>query len=150
MKENNIEKEKLDIEIIEPIEHEREYKSRVIYTNFKSSGSPLGLFGTILFPLLLLLVSFLLVPALFIWIWAKVGLLKALLFGLSYFASMVIWNWLTASIISLSSRLILILRGKTILYISIATIAVSLIVNILLPWAIAGLFLGWFGWKINI
>jgi hypothetical protein len=63
---------------------------------------------------------------------------------------MVIWNWLTAAIISTSGRLILILSGRAILYISIATIAISLIVNILLPWVIAGLFLGWFGWKINI
>lgn len=145
-----MERERLDIEILEPTEQDREYKSRIRYTNFKSGSSPFGLFGTILSPLLLLLISILLVPALFVWIWAKIGFLNALLFGLGYFSLMVIWNWLTAFIISLSGRLILIVSGRTLLYMGIAIISLSILVNILLPWVIAGLFLGWFGWKINI
>lgn len=150
MEENK--KEVVEIDIIEP-EEDNDFKrsgaytfngggQRVEYVNIKSTNNPfLILFGTIIFPLLLLLMTVFIVPALAIWIWAKAGFLTAVLFVLSYIGSAVIWNTIMGIIISTSQRMKLNLH--ILIRVSISLLIFSILVNVAMPWVVAGFFLGW-------
>ena len=145
----NEKKEDLDIEIIEPSEEHnnhssqfREEKMQTEHLKIKYSNNFNPVIGTILLPFLLLFLTVFIVPALGIWIWAKVGFLKAFLFGMSYFVSVILWNWLIGTLIAFTGGRILGIT--TTIYLTIILIGLSVVVNILLPWVLAGLYLGWF------
>lgn len=150
MEENK--KETVEIDIIEPKEDDDFSRNsaytfnggggRVEYTNIKSTKNPfLILFGTIIFPILLLLMTIFVVPALAIWIWAKIGFIKAALFVIVYIGSAVLWNMVMGTVISLSQRL----RSNLhlLVRISITLLIFSILVNVAMPWIVAGFFLGW-------
>lgn len=144
----NEKKESLEIEIIEPSsEHNdhgsqfREEKSKTEHLKIKYSSNFNPVIGTILLPFLLLFLTIFIVPALGIWIWAKVGFLKAFLFGISYIVCVVLWNWVIGMLIAFTGGRML--GVKATIYITITLIVLSVIVNIFLPWVLAGLYLGW-------
>jgi uncharacterized membrane protein len=100
----------------------------------------------------LLLLNWVIAPGLGIWIWVKNGFLSSVLFVIIWLIADKIWDWLTGLLIAGVGRIKASEHEALQMGISgqvPGRMALMMIVDLLgtfvLPWIVAGLFLGWFG-----
>ncbi len=99
----------------------------------------------------ILLINWLIIPALGILIWVKKGVISAVLFVIIWLIVDKIWDWLTGLLISGVGRIGASEREGWEMEMSgevpgrmVFTMIIDLLGTFLLPWFIAALFLGWF------
>lgn len=100
----------------------------------------------------ILLINWIIAPALGIWILIDSGFLRAASFVIVWLISDKVWDWLTGLMISRAGRIGANERDLSQTKISDEVpqrMAFMMIVDLLgtfmLPWIVAGFFLGWFG-----
>ncbi len=100
----------------------------------------------------ILVVNWVIAPALGIWIWVKGGFFSAVLFVIIWLIADKIWDWLTGLLIAGAGRIKASEHEAFQMEISgevPGRMAFMMIVDLLgtfiLPWVVAGFFLGWFG-----
>ncbi|MEW5994058.1 MAG: hypothetical protein AB1744_06645 [Candidatus Zixiibacteriota bacterium] len=100
----------------------------------------------------ILLINWVIVPALGIWIWVKSGLFSAVLFVIIWLIADKVWDWLTGLLIAGAGRIKASEHEAFQMEISgevPGRMAFMMIVDLLgtfiLPWVVAGFFLGGFG-----
>jgi predicted Na+-dependent transporter len=102
----------------------------------------------------ILLIQWVIVPALGIWIWVKSSFLSALLFVIIWLIVDKVWDWLTGLLIAGAGR---IEEGKVSEREALERVTsgdvpgrmafmmiVDLLGTFLTPWVVGGFFLGWF------
>jgi len=100
----------------------------------------------------ILLINWLIAPALGIWLWVKIGFFSAVLFVIIWLIADKVWDWLTGLLIVGAGRIKaseheafqMEISGKVPGRMAFMMI-VDLLGTFILPWVVAGFFLGWFG-----
>jgi len=100
----------------------------------------------------ILLINWVIAPALGIWIWVKSGLFSAVLFVIIWLIADKVWDWLTGILIAGAGRIKASEHETFQMEISgevpgrmAFMMIVDLLGTFLLPWVVAGFFLSWFG-----
>ena len=100
----------------------------------------------------ILLINWFIAPALGIWIWVKSGFLSAILFVVIWLIADKVWDWLTGLLITGAARIGANEDEAFEIEISgevpgrmASMMIVDLLGTFLLPWVVAGFFLGLFG-----
>lgn len=100
----------------------------------------------------ILLINWVVAPVLGIWIWVKSGFFSAVLFVITWLIADKVWDWLTGLLIAGAGRIRANEHEAFQMEISgevpgrmASMMIVDLLGTFILPWVIAGFFLGWFG-----
>lgn len=100
----------------------------------------------------ILFINWVIAPALGIWIWVKSGFFSAVLFVIIWLVADRAWDWLTGLLIAGVGRIKASEHEAFQLEISgevpgrmASMMIVDLLGTFVLPWVVAGFFLGWFG-----
>jgi uncharacterized membrane protein len=100
----------------------------------------------------ILLINWVIAPALCIWIWIDSGFFRAASFVIIWLISDNVWDWLTGLMINRVGRIganeheasQMKISGEVPQRMAFMMI-VDLLGTFMLPWVVAGFFLGWFG-----
>lgn len=100
----------------------------------------------------ILLINWLIAPSLGIWIWVKSGLFSAVVFVVIWLIADKVWDWVTGPLIvgigrikaSEDEAVEMEISGEVPRRMAIMMI-VDLLGTFILPWVVAGFFLGWIG-----
>ena len=100
----------------------------------------------------ILLINWFIAPALGIWIWVSNGFFMAVLFVAIWLTADKVWDWLTGLLIAGAGRIGASEQEASQMEISgevpermAFMMIVDLLGTFILPWVVAGFFLGWFG-----
>ena len=103
----------------------------------------------------ILLINWVVIPALGIWIWITSGFFNAVLFVIICLVADKIWDWLTGLLIIGAGRIgggghegiqMQISESEVPGRVAFMMI-VDLLGTLILPWIVTGFFFGWYSWK---